>query len=148
MCPLRTSRPSPEPSTALTDDSFLTESPFDADVFDPEPTPLTEQSVADIATLLPYVESSNPRSIAVVTPPPPGEQSTIEGYRPQPPDNEKPRALFYPSQEGGTGIGHVVIVQANNELACICWPGLRLRAARGCHAMVAARKLLGMPEVE
>lgn len=143
--------PSPASSrtNVLADDSFFSRSPFDADVFDPEPTPLTEQNVADIATLLPYVEpSTNPRTVAVVTPPPPGEQTTIGGYRPQKPDNELPRALFYPSQEGGSGVGHVVVVQANNELACICWPGLKLKSARGCHAMVAARKLLGMPPID
>jgi hypothetical protein len=60
--------------------------------------------------------------------------------------SELPHALIYSSKDKGTGNGHVVIVQANDELTCICWPALRSK--RGCHAMVAARELLGLPPVD
>jgi hypothetical protein len=117
---------------------YRTESPFDADVFETvEAPPEGEPMIVE-----PPVEGSHPRSMAVAVAPAPGQTD-----RPHiPVDHGLPTALMYGSQDGGTGYGHMVIVQANNELTCTCWPGLR--TAKGCHAMVAARKLLGMPEVE
>lgn len=83
----------------------------------------------------------------VVLRPDPSYTPTPESERANPAANrDAPRALFFSSAEGGTGVGHVVIVQANGDLTCICWPALR--SPRGCHAMVATRTLLGLPPVE
>lgn len=120
----------------MTDDTAVAIDGFDLDVFERSSFEDQPGGVIDVTP-----------QPGVVLRPDPLAEPTAEHDRIDPSeDRDLPRALVYSSAKDGTGVGHVVIRQANGEFTCICWPGLR--SAKGCHAMVAARKLLGLPPVE
>lgn len=61
-----------------------------------------------------------------------------------------PIAIVFPSKPGGDGTPHVVTVLPFDPpvVSCTCKAMLSLNIRpRGCWAMQAARKLLGIPEV-
>ncbi len=127
-------------------DEYLTGSPFDADAFEVPEEERSPWSAEELAAAVVEHVDPRPRSLATVRPEPAPGQTTLPDAPPlRDRVRTQPVALVYPSKEDGTGWGHVVIVQANGELTCTCWPGLR--TARGCHAMADARALLGLPVV-
>jgi hypothetical protein len=62
--------------------------------------------------------------------------------------SEVPIAVIYPSRSGG--LPHIVTRQPTEPpiISCTCMATLSLdRRPRGCHAMVAARVVMGLPPV-
>ena len=110
---------------------------FDMDVFERSPFDDPPEGVIDVTPAPGIVLRADP------TAEPQTEHDRLDPSE----DRDLPRALVYSSAKDGTGVGHVVIRQANGEWTCICWPGIR-QLPKGCHAMQSARRLLGLPPVE